>query len=198
VLAVQKNVKLPKHHILNLPNLEVVMAMLSLKSRGFVREVFNWQVSALRNLKSARAAVSARAPVTAAGMGGHWTLLDHFVRARALVAHPGALFLLQWHYFFLTDTGIEYLRGYLHLPAEIVPATLKKAPAKAAGGREEAGAGARRPGGFGERREGGGGFGGERREGGGGFGGERREGGYRREGGAPREGGFGARREGGQ
>ena len=37
----------------------------------------------------------------------------------------------QWNwgysYFFLTDKGIEYLRGYLHLPEEIVPLTLKKA-----------------------------------------------------------------------
>ena len=27
---------------------------------------------------------------------------------------------------FLTDEGIEYLREYLNLPSEIVPATLKK------------------------------------------------------------------------
>lgn len=30
-------------------------------------------------------------------------------------------------YFTLTDEGIEYLRSYLHLPSEIVPATLKTA-----------------------------------------------------------------------
>jgi small subunit ribosomal protein S10e len=29
-------------------------------------------------------------------------------------------------YRFLTDKGIEYLREYLNLPSEIVPATLKK------------------------------------------------------------------------
>merc|ERR1712054_572155 len=29
-------------------------------------------------------------------------------------------------YKYLTDEGIEYLREYLHLPAEIVPATLKQ------------------------------------------------------------------------
>lgn len=120
MLAVQKNVKLPQHHILKVPNLHVNMAMLSLKSRGYVTEVFNW----------------------------------------------------QWHYYFLTDAGVEYLRGYLHLPAEIIPATLKKAPIKALGGREEAfgGRGERRP--FGDRKEG-------------------REGGYRREGG-----GFGRRPQG--
>ena len=70
--------------------------MLSLKSRGHVREVFNW----------------------------------------------------QWHYFFLTDTGIEYLKGYLNLPEDVVPATLKKAPGAA--GQSEA-APASRP--FGERRK---------------------------------------------
>jgi len=30
------------------------------------------------------------------------------------------------YYWFLTDEGIEYLREYLNLPSEIVPATLKK------------------------------------------------------------------------
>lgn len=30
------------------------------------------------------------------------------------------------YYWFLTDKGIEYLREYLNLPSEIVPATLKK------------------------------------------------------------------------
>lgn len=30
------------------------------------------------------------------------------------------------YYWFLTDTGIDYLREYLNLPSEIVPATLKK------------------------------------------------------------------------
>eukprot|EP00941_MAST-03F_sp_MAST-3F-sp1_P000897 g897.t1 len=55
-------------------NLEVIKLLTSLKSRGYVRETFNW----------------------------------------------------QWFYWYLTDEGIEYLREYLHLPAEIVPATLKK------------------------------------------------------------------------
>ena len=30
------------------------------------------------------------------------------------------------YYWFLTDEGIEFLREYLNLPSEIVPATLKK------------------------------------------------------------------------
>jgi hypothetical protein len=33
----------------------------------------------------------------------------------------------QYFYWFLTDEGIQYLRGFLHLPDDIVPNTLKKA-----------------------------------------------------------------------
>lgn len=77
----------------------------------------------------------------------------------------------QFHYFYLTDSGIEYLRQYLHLPAETVPNTHKK-PARPAGAREErpyggdrGDRGDRRPGGFGrgERAERSGGEGGYRR-----------------------------------
>ena len=32
------------------------------------------------------------------------------------------------HYYYLTNEGIEFLREYLHLPSEIVPATLRKDP----------------------------------------------------------------------
>ena len=80
-------------------------------------------------------------------------------------------FSWRWYYWYLTDEGLEYLREYLHLPAEIVPDTLKKQAAKPA----------RAPGSGAEGREDGrgGGYGGDR---------GRREGGYRREGG---EGGFG-------
>merc|ERR1711966_557324 len=35
-------------------------------------------------------------------------------------------FSWQWYYWYLTNEGIAYLREYLHLPAEIVPNTLKK------------------------------------------------------------------------
>jgi small subunit ribosomal protein S10e len=30
------------------------------------------------------------------------------------------------YYWYLTNEGIQYLRDFLHLPAEIVPATLKR------------------------------------------------------------------------
>ncbi|CDH54517.1 40s ribosomal protein s10 [Lichtheimia corymbifera JMRC:FSU:9682] len=48
-------------------------------------------------------------------------------------------FSWQWYYYTLTNEGIDYLREYLHLPQEIVPATLKKtarpaAPRRAFGG----------------------------------------------------------------
>lgn len=53
--------------------------MKSFKSKGFVKETFNW----------------------------------------------------QWHYYYLTSEGLQYLREYLGVPEDIVPATLK-APAVAA------------------------------------------------------------------
>jgi len=36
------------------------------------------------------------------------------------------VFAWRHYYWYLTDSGIEYLRTYLNLPSEIVPATLKK------------------------------------------------------------------------
>ena len=35
-------------------------------------------------------------------------------------------FSWMWHYWYLTDKGLLYLREYLHVPAEVVPATQKK------------------------------------------------------------------------
>lgn len=35
-------------------------------------------------------------------------------------------FSWMWHYYFLTNDGIEYLREYLHVSPDIVPNTLKK------------------------------------------------------------------------
>ncbi|CAO3599808.1 unnamed protein product [Absidia cylindrospora] len=53
-------------------------------------------------------------------------------------------FSWQFYYYTLTDEGIDYLREYLNLPTEIVPATMKKAARPAAPRRA-----------FGEGREGG-------------------------------------------
>merc|ERR1712187_666849 len=62
----------------------VIKLMTSLKSRGFVKEQFNW----------------------------------------------------QWYYWFITDEGIEYLRKYLNIPAEVLPKTYKqpKVPDRPSGG----------------------------------------------------------------
>ncbi|KAI8823670.1 Plectin/S10 domain-containing protein [Fimicolochytrium jonesii] len=43
--------------------------------------------------------------------------------SRGLVA---TRFSWQYYYYYLTNEGIEYLREYLHLPAEIVPRTFIK------------------------------------------------------------------------
>ncbi|KAJ3158756.1 hypothetical protein HK101_001223, partial [Irineochytrium annulatum] len=42
------------------------------------------------------------------------------MESRGLVA---VRFSWQYYYYYLTDSGIEYLRKYLHLPTEIVPRT---------------------------------------------------------------------------
>lgn len=40
-------------------------------------------------------------------------------------------FAWQHYYWILTDTGIEYLRQYLHLPSTVEPLTLKARPTEA-------------------------------------------------------------------
>ncbi len=73
-LVVKKDGELEKHSDdIPIHNLEVMNLLKSFKSRGYVKETFNW----------------------------------------------------RYHYFYLTNEGIEYLRQYLSLPADIVPATLK-------------------------------------------------------------------------
>ncbi len=75
VCVVKKDTKSDKHPDIEGPtNLEVLMLMKSLKSKGFIRITFSW----------------------------------------------------QYNYCYLTDEGIEYLRTYLALPPEIVPATHKQ------------------------------------------------------------------------
>jgi len=74
VIVAKKDLSMKKHKDTNVPNLWVVKLLTSFKSKGFVKEKFNW----------------------------------------------------QWFYWYLTNEGIEYLRDYLNLPSEIVPATLKK------------------------------------------------------------------------
>ncbi|TFK99370.1 Plectin/S10 domain-containing protein [Pterulicium gracile] len=76
VLVAKKDYNAPKHETLDVPNLEVIKAMQSLTSKGYVKTRFSW----------------------------------------------------QWYYYVLTPEGVEYLREWLHLPAEIVPTTHKRAP----------------------------------------------------------------------
>ncbi|CCA76395.1 probable 40S ribosomal protein S10 [Serendipita indica DSM 11827] len=77
VMVAKKDFNAPKHEDLeDVPNLQVIKAMQSLTSQGYVKTRFSW----------------------------------------------------QYYYYTLTDEGLEYLRGWLNLPAEIVPATHKKAP----------------------------------------------------------------------
>lgn len=47
--------------------------------------------------------------------------------SRGLVKHT---YNWRYNYYYLTNEGIEYLREYLHIPAEVVPETLTKGPAK--------------------------------------------------------------------
>ena len=74
-IVVKKDPFQEKHSdALPISNLEVMCLLRSFKSKGYVKETFNW----------------------------------------------------QWYYYYLTNEGIEYLRTYLALPPEIVPATLKQ------------------------------------------------------------------------
>ena len=75
VMVAERDLFLPKHpELQNIPNLHVIKALQSLKSRGYVEQNIAWR-----------------------------------------------------HYYWrLTNEGIQFLREFLHLPAEIVPATLKK------------------------------------------------------------------------
>ena len=64
-------------------------------------------------------------------------------------------FSWQYYYYYLTNEGIEYLREYLGLPAEIVPRTFiktQKETARPAGARDERVRGGEREGGAGEYR----------------------------------------------
>ncbi|KII85230.1 hypothetical protein PLICRDRAFT_45410 [Plicaturopsis crispa FD-325 SS-3] len=85
VLVAKKDFNAPKHEELDVPNLQVIKALQSLTSKGYVKTQFSW----------------------------------------------------QWYYYVLTPEGVEFLREWLHLPSEIVPATHKKAarPARPAGVR---------------------------------------------------------------
>lgn len=56
------------------------------------------------------------------------------LRSRGVVTEE---FNWQYHYYFLTDDGVKYLRDYLHVGESVVPATHVNKPGSAAGRREE-------------------------------------------------------------
>ena len=84
--------------------------------------------------------------------------LHCFLIMRSLVSRGMAteIFSWRWHYYFLTKKGVDYLREYLGLPANIVPNTYKleeEEQPKEEGGEEGEEKKERRD--RGERREGG-------------------------------------------
>jgi small subunit ribosomal protein S10e len=148
-LVAKKDFNAPSHMNLHkIPNLQVIKACQSLNSRGYIKTQFSWQYYYYS--------------LTDSGIGNASQNTPPFF--------PVNLWLT------LVIFGLEYLREYLHIPPEIVPATHRKAPRPqregATGGlrrREEGGA--YRP----PRREGGDEYrrrddGGERPRFGGGFG----------------------------
>ena len=85
-MVAKKDFNAPHHSALkSVPNLHVIKALQSLKSRGYVKEQFAW----------------------------------------------------RHYYWYLTNSGIQYLRDYLHLPPEIVPPTLKRASKPAEPSRQQ-------------------------------------------------------------
>lgn len=74
VVVAEKDFGLDKHPVIAVPNIHVIKALQSLKSRNLVKEQFAW----------------------------------------------------RHYYWYLNNEGVNFLREYLNLPPEIVPATLKR------------------------------------------------------------------------
>ena len=98
VLVAKKEFTMNENQHIKVPNLYVIKALQSLKSRGYVTEKFAW----------------------------------------------------QYYYWRLTNDGIQYLREYLHLPSDVVPATLKRPAVRTTAPRSKPGSG---PPGSGHRDE---------------------------------------------
>ena len=80
--------------------------------------------------------------------------LHCFLVMRSLVSRKFAteIFKWQWHYYFLTQEGIQYLREYLGLPTTVIPNTYKVNEVAEEEQKEEGEEGGERKGGRGERR----------------------------------------------
>ena len=61
--------------------------------------------------------------------------------------HVKTTFSWQYNYCYLTDSGVEYLRNYLALPAEIVPNTHKQSTGQRPAAHDMSGAGEKQYGG---------------------------------------------------
>mmetsp|Transcript_40413 Transcript_40413/g.72604 ORF Transcript_40413/g.72604 Transcript_40413/m.72604 type:complete len:124 (+) Transcript_40413:111-482(+) len=60
------------------------------------------------------------------------------LRSLASRNYLSEIYSWRWHYYTLTNEGIEYLREVLHLPAQVFPSTLtKQRPTRAALGGAE-------------------------------------------------------------
>mmetsp|Transcript_3588 Transcript_3588/g.7944 ORF Transcript_3588/g.7944 Transcript_3588/m.7944 type:complete len:164 (-) Transcript_3588:47-538(-) len=72
----------------------------------------------------------------------HVMMVCKSLTSRSYLTHT---FNWQWHYYYLTDEGIAYLREQLHLPAQVAPLTLTKQrtarPMMSTGGGGEGGKG---------------------------------------------------------
>jgi hypothetical protein len=144
VLYAEKDFNLPKHPEIDVPNLEVIKLMQSFKSKEYVTERYAWRHfywCASHTLSDELSALCSLVLLAAAGGSGGWLTLQAtfesafcggFIRSRqrslTSSCHPSRCSLprLLPTRRFLTDSGIEYLREFLNLPSEIVPATLKK------------------------------------------------------------------------
>jgi len=136
VIVVHKDTTAAKHHNLDVPNIHAMDAMKSLASRGFVRVTFNWCVAAARmregwgRRRCAAAAAVAGAVRVPAYCGCMVVRVPHSPPAAAAPPRQPAA-RRQWLYYYLTDEGVAYLRQYLHLSEETVPATHKRPAPKA-------------------------------------------------------------------
>jgi small subunit ribosomal protein S10e len=100
VLVAKKDYNAPKHEELDVPNLQVIKALQSLTSKGLVKTQFSWQYY-------------------------YYT-----------VTPEGAEYLREWYvtYVYTRRVFSRIIRvliesfNRLHLPAEIVPSTYKRAP----------------------------------------------------------------------
>merc|ERR1712134_153327 len=68
----------------------------------------------------------------------HLIKLMQSLKSRGYVSER---FSWNWYYYYLTNEGIDYLQKFLNLPADVVPATLKKSARPASRPSSEGGRG---------------------------------------------------------